>query len=113
MANFFLNGLEWLAQSLSDAAAVDAVYQKDSRTYPIKAIVGRAGQELIDAQADLGTSNFDFIIETKYLPFLPDSGDRIFCDGKEFEVANQLDGQSFIFVDSTFKVLRVHTQLVQ
>lgn len=111
--NFFTNGMRWLAIKQRESASVEAVYQKGEKSFRIQAVIGRIDQELIDDRADVGSSNFDFVVETVYLPDLPEPGDRIFCDDKEFEVANQLDGRCFIFVDSTFEVYRIHTQLVQ
>lgn len=111
--NFLLSGLRWLAERQRAASSVEATYWKGSKSYRVRAIVERIAQDVIDDRADVGSFNFDFIIETRYLPELPNPGDRILLDGKEFEVSNQLDGRCFIFVDSTFEVYRVHTQLVQ
>lgn len=111
--NFFVDGMRWLATKQRESASVEAVYQKGGKSFPIRAVIGRIVQDVIDDRADVGAFNFDFVVETAYLPYLPEPGDRILCDGKEFEVSNQLDGRCFIFVDSTFEVYRIHTQLVQ
>lgn len=112
--NFFLNGMRWLNNRQSDASSVSVYYvTHDEGSVQIEATVGKVDQKTLNESClDTGSFMFDFIIYVKDLPRNPVPGDKIHCSGQTFEVSNLIAGRAFDYVDSTFEVIRTHTQLV-
>lgn len=114
MLDMYLNrGFRWLTEQQEKFTNVDVVYNSSASSRTIRATVGKVSQDVVSQNmVDVNSAYFDFILETKYLDELPIAGDVIECDGKNFEVVNQIDGRCFSIIDSTFETVRVHTQLV-
>ena len=114
MLDMYLNrGFRWLTQQQEKFTNVDVVYSSSTGSKEIRATVGKVSQDVVSQNmVDVNSAYFDFILEIKYLDNLPTAGDVITCDGKNFEVVNQIDGRCFSIIDSTFETARIHTQLV-
>lgn len=113
LENFFNNGLKWLAKQQDRCAAVPVVYKTENGAANIRAVIGKTSQDVISQrEVDVGSAYFDFIVERRFLTEEPKAGHIIISGDQFFEVVNQIDGRCYSIVDSTFDVLRIHTQLV-
>lgn len=111
--NYINNGFRWLTAKQRVLTSVPVVYVSGTNRYQARATIGRPSQDVLSQlEANMNSLYFDFLIESCYLPIAPKAGDKIICDNNEYEVVSQFDGRCFITTDSTFEMLRIHTQLL-
>lgn len=106
----------WLDRQRKDFLSDAVIYHHfgtDALSVEVKAVRGRT---LFRAEDDYGVTirvySADFIFSAKDIPFEPEKGDEIICDGHRFEVLAPNNEPVWRWCDSSELALRIHTKEV-
>ena len=105
-------GALWLESQRSACLSVSVEYLRwDGERLRIHATLGKTLFKVENAYGiTIHVYSHDFLIASEVLPKDPQSGDKIYCDGVEYEVLAPSDEPVWRWSGTTHEVRRIHTK---
>lgn len=102
----------WLESQRLKSLSVPAIYiSRDGEIYKVKATLGKT---LFRVENEYGITvrieSRDFLVSAKELPKDPESGDKIFYSGREYEVLAPNSESVWRWSGTTHLTRRIHTK---
>lgn len=115
MQDLIGKGAAWFRSVARDHLSVLVQYRAVGSLVPreVPAMITTTRHESLDNAGQLvRIESRDFFINTDDYSRVPAKGDRIYAEGKVYEVFSPFGGNSWVWADRQQKIRKVHTQLV-
>ena len=111
MTNMLNNGLDWLEQMMLSSCSDPVQYRRDGDVLSIAALFGKTDIEVEDATGiSVGSFIWDFLIDGATLGLVPQAGDVIVVNGRQYEVMTMPGQGCWRWTGPNQKTYRIHTK---
>jgi hypothetical protein len=112
--NMMRTATEWLNAQRNSYLSEKAIYihfGSDAKTLNITVTRGRT---IFKTETDYGITvrirSIDFLVSAEQIPFVPQKGDEIHCDGYRYEILAPNNEPVWRWSDPSYQIMRIHTK---